>query len=238
MDKQSFVMYTSYKEQFSLLSDSDKGILIMALFEYTESGIPPKLEGMPLMAFSFIKMQLDRDNKKYEKTVEARKEAGKLGGRPKKQTKAKKANGFSEKQTKAKKPVYEDVYEYVYDNEDEKNKRHLSESAGANIGRAELFLQFWNAYPKKMGKGNCEKWFTSHKPSKELVVTMLTAIEKQIKSENWTKEGGRYIPMPYTWLNGKRWEDKLATSQENQGTAGYDIGELEEMNKFNPVEDV
>ena len=116
--KNSFVLYNEYKEQFSLLSNEEAGRLIMAIFEYTESGNIPELEGMTLMAFSFIKKQLDRDSEKYEKTVEKRKEAGKSGGRPKANgsdeeakkangfsEKAKKANGFSEKQTKAKKPV-------------------------------------------------------------------------------------------------------------------------------------
>ena len=109
--KNSFVLYNEYKEQFSLLSNEEAGRLIMAIFEYTESGNIPELEGMTLMAFSFIKKQLDRDSEKYEKTVEKRKEAGKTGGRPKangSDEEAKKANGFSKKQTKAKKPV--DVY--------------------------------------------------------------------------------------------------------------------------------
>lgn len=124
--KNSFVLYNEYKEQFSLLSNEEAGRLIMAIFEYTESGNIPELEGMTLMAFSFIKKQLDRDSEKYEKTVEKRKEAGKTGGRPKTNgsdeeakkangfsEKAKKANGFSKKQTKAKKPVDVDVNEDV-----------------------------------------------------------------------------------------------------------------------------
>ena len=124
--KNSFVLYNEYKEQFSLLSNEEAGRLIMAIFEYTESGNIPELEGMTLMAFSFIKKQLDRDSEKYEKTVEKRKEAGKTGGRPKANgsdeeakkangfsEKAKKANGFSKKQTKAKKPVNVDVNDDV-----------------------------------------------------------------------------------------------------------------------------
>lgn len=83
----------------------------MAIFDYVESGDEPNLEAMPLMAFSFIRAQLDRDIAKYAETCRKRREAGKQGGRPPKakeetenQTKAKKANGFSENQTKAKKP--------------------------------------------------------------------------------------------------------------------------------------
>lgn len=124
--KNSFVLYNEYKEQFELLSYEEAGQLIMAIFEYTETGNVPQLEGMTLMAFSFIRKQLDRDSEKYEKTIEKRREAGKAGGRPKENgsddntekangsfEKAKKANGFSEKQTKAKKAVDVDVNEDV-----------------------------------------------------------------------------------------------------------------------------
>ena len=89
------------------------------------------------------------------------------------------------------------------------SKVHSCKSASANCARAQLFLQFWKAYPKKKGKANCEKWFTSHKPDEELVKTMIAALDTQRLTEDWTKENGRYIPLPYTWLNGKRWEDEI-----------------------------
>ncbi len=74
------------------------------------------MDGMTRMAFSFIKVQMDRDSEKYQATVEKRRESGKLGGRPSTKAnglseKAKKANGFSEKQTKAKK------HDNEYDND-------------------------------------------------------------------------------------------------------------------------
>lgn len=110
-DKKSFVLYCDYRKHFSLLSPEEQGCLIMAIFEYVETGAEPVLEAMPLMAFSFIRAQLDRDIDKYQEICRKRKEAGSKGGRPPKayaggenQTKAKKPNGFSENQTKAKKP--------------------------------------------------------------------------------------------------------------------------------------
>ena len=110
-EKKSFVLYCDYKNHFSLLSSEDQGRLLMAIFEYVESGAEPQLEAMPLMAFSFIRAQLDRDIEKYAETCRKRREAGRQGGRPPKpkdneenQTEAKKANGFSENQTEAKKP--------------------------------------------------------------------------------------------------------------------------------------
>ena len=111
--KNSFVLYNEYKDQFELLSYEEAGQLIMAIFEYTETGVAPDLNGMVLMAFAFIKKQLDRDAEKYEKTVEKRKEAGKNGGAPKGNTnaqkQAKQANGCFDEQKQAKQPDNVDV---------------------------------------------------------------------------------------------------------------------------------
>ena len=37
---------------------------------------------------------------------------------------------------------------------------------------------------------------------------MLAALERQRASDQWRKEGGRFIPLPATWINGRRWEDE------------------------------
>lgn len=110
-----------YRQHIDMLSDKDLGKLFRALFDYVDTGIAPNLSPAAMMAFSFIRVQMDRDWEQYVVTVEKRRESGKLGGRPKKtdaetgeEEKAKKANGYFEnhtvsekskrKQTKAKKP--------------------------------------------------------------------------------------------------------------------------------------
>lgn len=109
--KKSFVLYYDYRDHLELLSDEERGRLLMALLDYAENGKKPALEGAALMAFSFIRAQMDRDAAKYAEIVQKRREAGKQGGRPPKpsesnenQSEAKKANGFYEKQNEAKKP--------------------------------------------------------------------------------------------------------------------------------------
>ena len=81
-----------------------RGKLFTAILCYAAGEEIPELDVAADMAFSFIQDRMDRDNATYMQKCEKRREAGKLGGRPKangfseKQTKAKKANGFSEKQ--------------------------------------------------------------------------------------------------------------------------------------------
>ena len=85
MDKNSFLIYLDYEEQFNLLTDEEVGQLMRAIIKYEKTGNMPKLDGMLKMAFSFIKTQLDRDREKYNKKCEQNKENAKKGGRPKKQ---------------------------------------------------------------------------------------------------------------------------------------------------------
>lgn len=74
------------------------------------------------------------------------------------------------------------------------------------------FDAFWAAYPKKVGKGSAEKAWAKIKPTDDLLLTMVSAINQQSKSEQWAKDGGVFIPNPATWLNQQRWLDELPLS--------------------------
>lgn len=78
------------------------------------------------------------------------------------------------------------------------------------------FERFWKAYPRKVAKADALKAFEKNVPG-PLLETVLNALEKQKRSEDWTRDSGRYIPYPATWLNGKRWEDE----QEPKGRWEY-----------------
>lgn len=75
----------------------------------------------------------------------------------------------------------------------------------------ELFEEFWEAYPKKVGKGNVLRWFKKHRPTKGMVDLMIEAIENQKLSKQW--QDVQYIPLPATWLNQERWGDELPISE-------------------------
>ena len=100
--RDSFVLYVKYLDNIELLSMEQRGILITALMKYVLGRELPGMDEVTYMAFSFIRAQLDRDFEKYDEICRKRAEAGKLGGRPKKQEEPEKTEGFSEKQTKAK----------------------------------------------------------------------------------------------------------------------------------------
>lgn len=81
-EKNSFILYADYWQHLQLLSMEERGELITAIFHYIESGVLPDFPGGLMMAFSFIRAQIDRDQEKWEEVKHARSEAGKLGGAP------------------------------------------------------------------------------------------------------------------------------------------------------------
>lgn len=93
-----------------------------------------------------------------------------------------------------------------------------------NEGVDELFNLFWKSYPRKVSKGNAEKWFKKNKPTKELVDTMISKIDLLKETEQWKKNDGQFIPYPATWLNAKGWEDEIKnsnTSNFKKPTKGF-----------------
>lgn len=218
-DKKSFMLYYDYREHLALLTDEDRGKLLMALLNYAELGEIDELDGAARMAFSFIRAQIDRDDAKYTETVEKRRIAGRQGGRPEKQKffeestknqeKAKKANGFSEKQTKAKKADTDTVTDTDKDTDTVTDKEIENTPPISPKGDVEaLFEKFWGAYPRHTAKAEARKAFVKLNPNSDLLETMLAAVKRQQGSEQWSRDNGKYIPYPATWLNQRRWEDE------------------------------
>ena len=69
------------------------------------------------------------------------------------------------------------------------------------------FNEFWEAYPKKVGKGLAEKCYQKINPSSDLQQEIIKALLVVKQSRQWTMDNGQYIPNPATWLNQRRWED-------------------------------
>jgi hypothetical protein len=70
------------------------------------------------------------------------------------------------------------------------------------------FERFWSVYPKRKGKEAARKAFAKLEPDDELLGVMIAAIQQEMKSDQWKRNGGQYIPYPATWLNQRRWEDE------------------------------
>ena len=71
------------------------------------------------------------------------------------------------------------------------------------------FAYFYQRYPKKVARAAAEKAWLKLNPEQSLIERILLSLDQQMKSDDWVKENGKYIPNPATWLNGKRWDDDV-----------------------------
>lgn len=89
------------------------------------------------------------------------------------------------------------------------------------------FDDFWKAYPKKKAKEDARKAWAKIKPSESLLKIIIADVEAQSRTQDWKKDGGKYIPYPATYLNGKRWEDEGGTFKyDDTHNSDEDLGDL------------
>lgn len=77
-EKESFILYNSFYEPIKALKNEQLGKLLRAIFNYTIKGEITQ-DNEIMVAFMFIKNQIDRDVEKWEKEKNKRSEAGKKG---------------------------------------------------------------------------------------------------------------------------------------------------------------
>lgn len=71
------------------------------------------------------------------------------------------------------------------------------------------FETLWTEYPRKVAKDAAAKAFAKLRPDAALLATMVAAVRLQRDSEQWLRDGGRFVPHLATWLNAGRWKDEL-----------------------------
>ena len=94
------------------------------------------------------------------------------------------------------------------------------------------FTRFWDAYPRKVAKQEAAKAWSKIKVDEALQGRILAALDAQKKSDQWTRENGKYIPHPATWLRGRRWEDEIkpaSTPGAKPSYAGYDLDLVQQI---------
>ena len=83
---------------------------------------------------------------------------------------------------------------------------------------SKLFSRFWEAYPRHEAKEAAREAFIKLGVDEGLLETMITAIGKWKKTNQWKDEGGRYIPNPANWLRQRRWEDEVPKPAKPKAT--------------------
>ena len=77
----------------------------------------------------------------------------------------------------------------------------------------EGFDEFWSVYPKKEKRKDSEAAWLKLNPDPNLLSTIIRAVTHRVKNDpQWSRDGGKYVPMPTTYLNGRRWEDFITAT--------------------------
>lgn len=108
----------------------------------------------------------------------------------------------------------------------EHNQVNRKSSQSVNPG----FDLFYSAYPKKKARHDALHAWTKLNPDERLQSTILLAVEAAKHSPEWLKSGGEFIPLPATWIRGRRWEDEV-----NAAPKTYAASELEVIERYNAV---
>ena len=221
MERKQFTFFHSFREALALIDDPLERVQAYDIIaDYALDGIEPQWNQLPKiiqMAFLLIKPTLDSSKEKAR--------IGAKGGTAKQSASTTEAN--------CKQPVTEDESEKEKEIEIEKEieKDTETETETENKGSRKAFEWFWSVYPKQIGKEEAYKAFECITEPTDVLVE---AVRKQIRSPQWQKEGGRYIPNPATWLKNKRWTDIPARDPNPYNLSDFEVQAIKRIMK-NPA---
>ena len=210
-------LFVDSLEKYQKLNDSEFGRLVRAALRYKATGAEPDDLGREALLWDGMRLDIDRDAEKYERTVAARSEAGKKGGRPKKQ---KKQMLFLESKKSQDK-----------DKDKDKDKEDIApllspQGEVAQAQPAEISLPLISGALYPIYPADVDHWKQLY-PSVDILKElrkMLGWLEANPARQKTQKGIKRFVS---AWLAKE--QDKAPPKK----SSSYDIDELEELSKFN-----
>jgi hypothetical protein len=98
----------------------------------------------------------------------------------------------------------------------------------------EGFDEFWKLYPRKCAKGDARKAWQQTAPIRPPLEKLIRAVIVARATEDWRKDGGKFVPYPATWLRAERWEDvhEVEIDRVRDGHAWHEtVGGIEKRAK-------
>lgn len=191
----TFKFFRSFYEAAKQLpSKEQQADFFLAVCAYALDGEEPDIQGVPAALFLLVKPNLDTSLKMSS--------GGARGGQ-------------ASRKPDASPDEASDKPDISHSKQEEGSRKKEVGSTPHTPQRGAEFDRFWSAYPKKVGKEPARKAF-----DKALgiaaIESLLTAIERQKCSSQWSRDNGQYIPNPATWLNQRRWEDEITDSSPDK----------------------
>lgn len=205
----------AFEVETAALTDAERGRLLLCMQRYAAKGEEMELPGNERILWPVYRMRIDQARQLSQARTEAGRRGGEANGNKRKQTEA---NVSKEKQTEANGNLLIDPETAEKEKGTQKEKERECEGTVPPLSvprsarkqeAAALFDRFWAEYPRKDDKKNAQRAFLRIKPDEETLQGMLAALRRQKNSRQWMDAGGRYIPLPATWINGERWNDQM-----------------------------
>lgn len=98
-------------------------------------------------------------------------------------------------------------------------KEKVSTSVDGDVLSEEekMFNEFWKLYPKKIAKQQCFSAYKRIPKLKQEHPKIIEALNRFIKSDQWNKSNGQFIPNPLTFIHQSRWKDINDSNIVNSG---------------------
>ncbi len=105
----------------------------------------------------------------------------------------------------------------IKENKIKENKNINARTRASDLlsDQEQRFSEFWQSYPKKIGKKAALSSWKRIKPDITLFNKIIASVEVAKKSRQWQRDEGQYISNPATWLNQGRWDDELEEVNTN-----------------------
>jgi len=94
------------------------------------------------------------------------------------------------------------------------SNREVDKEGEVDIGQAQGFDRFWQAYPKKVGMRDAMAAWNDLNPDTKTQIDISAAIVKHKESQDWTDKNGKFIPNAAKWLTEHRWNDVLTPKED------------------------
>lgn len=203
------------------LSAEDGISVIKALLNYAKGERLPCLSDMAEVAFLLTKGQVGQHIENYEARCKTNQNNVNKRWARRDSNEDSDTNLYDGIQSNTKNTNDTNVYETYHIKEskikeNKKNKENIPPIVPHGGTEPEEFLEFWSRYPKKQGKKGALKAWRKLSPSPELVNEIMSGLEWRLSCEEWTKDGGKYIPLPASWLNGERWKDERSIEKRQR----------------------
>lgn len=194
MKRNQMTFFISFWEAINNLPKKDQLPLFRAVVSYGLFGeYNETLSASQSAFFSLIQPVLDKSRKKAAN---------------RKQTENKPETD-EEQNAKEKEGEYEKEYEKEYEREGDKEQTGFTAPLSGKP-----FTAFWEAYPSKIGRSAAWDAWKALNPTAQVTAQIMTALEAWKKSEQWTEDGGRFIPRAAKFLSEGHWKSPPKPAQK------------------------